>query len=150
MGSAEPIYAEYLLWRGGRVVQNAQISVYTGTVIRDRRSPPSSGEGLSVETSGEEVSLYQYVLEDPMTFQEGDVFGINQNVESTLEILSLDSGGVRNYRLVSIAGRLLARAYAPDGRFDLEPLVALEGTSWAHLATLSSSDFSLYHLFLQE
>jgi hypothetical protein len=47
-------------------------------------------------------------------------------LESTLEILSLDGGGVRNYRLVSIRRRL-ARAYAPDGRFDLEPLVAIEG-----------------------
>ena len=126
--SNPPVYAEFRLWRGSRIRQNSQISIYNGNV-RDRRSPPSSGDGLHVDISGEDVMLYQYVLEDPLHFEEGDVFGINQDQESTLEILSLDGGGVRNYRLVSIRRRL-ARAYAPDGRFDLEPLVAIEGTSW--------------------
>ena len=124
----EQDYPEFLLWRDNNIiiVEGSQVSLHRG-ILKDRRSPPSNGAGLHTYSSGDDVSLYQYVLDDLMDVKEGDVFGINQNPESLLEIWSLDGGGVRNYRVVSVATVLFHRAYATDGGFDLEPLVALEG-----------------------
>ena len=125
--TSEPDYPEFLLWRNNRIIMLGQVSLHRGS-LKDRRSPPSNGDGLHTYSSGDDLSLYHYVLDDPMDV-EGDVFGINQNLQSLLEIWSLDGSGVRNYRFVSVVNgvRQLGRAYATDGRFDLEPLVALEG-----------------------
>ena len=128
--TSEPDYPEFVLWTNNRIIViGSQVSLHRGS-LKDRRSPPSSGAGLHVYSSSDDLSLYQYVLDDPMDFGEGDVFGIIQNSQSLLEIWSLDGGGVRNYIFAPVFRNgvfLFRRAYALDGRSDLEPLVAIEG-----------------------
>ena len=134
---SEPNYLEFQLWRDNRFVQFIRYHIHSGTVV-ERISPSSSGAGLHLEVSGEDVSLYQFVLEQPILFEAGDILGIEQTSQSPLQLWSLIDGGVRNYEWMRIRGAFLTRAYRANFSLDREPLVALEGEWCTHSAQYST------------
>ena len=131
----EAVYPEFRVWRSSRIVpvRSTQLTRYLGAV-RDSRTPSSSGAGIHVNTTGDDLSLYEYKLEVPMHFEEGDVLGMSQTQFSPLIVRYLDGGGVRTYAFV---GRFQSYIYAPDNGWDLEPLLALEGEF--HLSKMQHS-----------
>ena len=71
--TSEPDYPEFLLWRDNNIiiVEGSHVSLHRG-IPKDRRSPPSNGAGLHTYSSGDDLSLYQYVLDDSMDVKEGE------------------------------------------------------------------------------
>ena len=123
-GDGGTIYPEFRLWEDGRVkkIQQMRAARYRGN-IRDTRSPPSDGSGLHVDISDDDdISLYEYRLENPMHFEAGDVLGLEQ-YQSLLAVQSLSGGGVRNY----VSFNSFNYIYLPNLGLDTEPLIALEG-----------------------
>ena len=138
---SEPNYLEFQLWRGNRFdvrfARFIRYHIHNGTVV-ERISPSSSGAGLHLEVSGEDVSLYQFVLEQPILFEAGDILGIEQTSQSPLQLWSLIDGGVRNYEWTRIRRTFHTRAYRTNFSLDREPLVALEGEWCTHRVQYST------------
>ena len=121
-------YLEFQLWRNNRLARIQIVSVLIDGDLSERISPPSSGAGLHVNSNYDDLSLYQFVLEEPVQFERGDILGISQTSQSPLELWTLSGGGVRNYRWLLLFQRLFARAYTPNvAGLNREPMVAIEG-----------------------
>ena len=117
-------YPEFQLWQRGRTrrFRVSFISRYRGE-IKEFRSPPASGF-VHMNISSSDMALYEYRLEDPMQFEAGDVLGMYQWQLSPLLVRYLNGGGVRNYVFSNEFGNYV---YTPNGNWDLEPLLALNG-----------------------